>query len=106
MRVQPFWWRAPDLQRILSSADGPCMTRWRLPLLLALALLAAPGCLLPSRGTPVFVDARAGSFWSGRGLLLEVSGDESRCRVAVRDRALVVHHKWVDCRSVHPRDES
>jgi hypothetical protein len=67
------------------------------------ALLAAGGCMLPSKGTPVFVDQRAGTFWSGKGKLIEVSEDQARCRVAVRDRALVVHELWVECRSVHPR---
>ena len=68
----------------------------------ALLLLLA-GCLMPSRGTPVFVDRRAGVFWSGEGMLTEVSGDEERCRVSVRDRALRVRDLWVDCRMVHPR---
>lgn len=77
----------------------------RLALLLGLVLLGASGCMLPSRGTPVFVDARSGTYWSGRGVLIEVSEDQKRCRVAVRDRALIVHRKWVDCGSVHPRDE-
>jgi len=49
---------------------------------------------MPAKGTPVFVDMRAGRFWSGEGLLLEVNEDETRCRVAVRDRALVVHKMW------------
>jgi hypothetical protein len=69
-------------------------------LLLALGLLVA-GCLLPARGTPVFVDRRAGDFWTGEGMLLEVSSDQQRCRVAVRDRALYVRHMWVECRFVH-----
>ncbi len=71
--------------------------------LCAVLSLSLCGCLLPARGTPVFVDARAGRFWDGKGMLLEVSDDEQRCRVAVRDRALVVQNRWVDCRSVHPR---
>jgi len=73
-------------------------------LLLALAILA-PGCvLLPSRGTPVLVDHRAGSFWSPEGKLLEVSEDEKRCRVAVRDRSLVfVRTFWTECLYVHTR---
>ena len=74
----------------------------RLVWLCAAALLAA-GCQLPSRGTPVFVDARAGSFWSGKGVLTEVSDDEQRCRVSVRDRALIVHDRWYECRFVHAR---
>jgi hypothetical protein len=74
----------------------------RAALLLAVAALAS-GCLMPSRGTPVFVDHRAGGFWSGKGLLIEVSEDQRRCRVAVRDRALFVRKPWVECTRVHPR---
>jgi len=70
-----------------------------LPGLLAFLLLAA--CQMPAKGTPVFVDMRAGRFWSGEGLLLEVNEDETRCRVAVRDRALVVQKMWIDCAYVH-----
>jgi hypothetical protein len=66
-----------------------------------LVLLLLSGCLMPAKGTPVFVDMRAGRFWSGEGLLLEVNEDETRCRVAVRDRALVVQKMWVDCTYVH-----
>jgi len=61
------------------------------------------GCLMPTRGTPVFVDGRAGEFWSGRGLLLEVSPDRLRCLVAVRNRALVVRELWVPCVTLHER---
>ena len=76
----------------------------RLLLLALLVLSAGPlGCLMPNRGTPVYVDSWAGDFWSGKGLLLEVSPDQKRCRVAVRDRALFVREPWVDCVSVHPR---
>lgn len=78
------------------------MGRPRSRLWLALLLLLS-GCLMPSRGTPVFVDRRAGVFWSGEGVLTEVSADEKRCRVSVRDRALRVRSLWVDCRMVHPR---
>jgi hypothetical protein len=81
------------------------MLRHRAALLACLCLLCA-GCLLPSRGTPVWVDGRAGRFWSGKGLLLEVSQDQLRCRVAVRDTALFVHDMWVPCTSVHPRREN
>jgi hypothetical protein len=49
------------------------------------------------------VDLRAGSFWSGDGLLLEVSEDRSLCKVAVRDRALMVRKLWVDCAWIHPQ---
>ena len=73
-----------------------------LALLLAGAALGS-GCLMPSRGTPILVDHRAGDWWSGKGLLLEVSPDQSRCLVAARDEALFVRERWVDCRSVHPR---
>jgi len=69
---------------------------------LAAALLLA-GCLMPDRGTPVFVDVRAGDFWSGNGMLTEVSDDQRRCRVSVRDRVLVVRNLWVDCARVHTR---
>jgi hypothetical protein len=69
---------------------------------LALALF---GCLMPNRGTPVFVDVRAGDWWSGKGLLTEVSEDQKQCRVSVRDRALIVQDLWVDCQRVHTRHE-
>lgn len=76
----------------------------RLTLLLVPLCLA--GCLMPSKGTPVFVDHRAGDFWSGKGLLLEVSEDRLECKVAIRDRALFVHQRWVRCASVHTRSAS
>jgi hypothetical protein len=69
----------------------------------ALAALTLTGCLLPNGGTPVFVDSRSGRFWSGKGLLTEVSPDQKHCKVAIRDRALFVHRLWVDCTTVHPR---
>ena len=68
-----------------------------------LASLALPGCLMPNRGTPIFVDSRTGDYWSGKGLLLEVSPDRLQCQVAVRDRALFVRQRWVPCGSVHER---
>jgi hypothetical protein len=77
--------------------------RLALACLLALLALGAAGCLMPRQGTPVYVDGRAGNFWSGKGMLVEVSEDRLRCRVAVRDRALFVHDRWVACASVHPR---
>jgi len=71
-------------------------------LLMALALGASACVWMPSRGTPVLVDHRAGRFWSGRGMLLEVSEDQRSCRVAVRDRSLVfVRRLWTDCAHVH-----
>ena len=69
---------------------------------LAIALLLV-GCVMPSQGTPVFVDVRAGDFWSGNGLMTEVSDDKKRCRVSVRDRVLVVRNLWVPCQQVHSR---
>jgi len=65
--------------------------------------LSMCGCLMPARGTPVFVDVRAGDFWSGNGLLTEVSADQKQCRVSVRDRALIVRDQWVACQRVHDR---
>jgi predicted oxidoreductase len=65
--------------------------------------LVAGGCLMPNGGTPVLVDSRAGDFWSGKGLLTEVSPDQKRCKVAIRDSALFVHEMWVECTWVHPR---
>lgn len=72
-----------------------------LPLLLLASL--ALGCMLPARGTPVHVDMRAGSFWAGNGVLLEVSEDERMCRVAVRGTSLFVRERWVPCDTVHPK---
>ena len=75
--------------------------------LLAVSALACAalltGCLMPTQGTPVYVDQRSGDYWSGKGLLLEVSPDRKRCKVAVRDRALIVRERWVDCIGVHSR---
>ena len=73
-------------------------------LVLVLIALSTMGCLMPANGTPVYVDSRAGNFWSGEGSLTTVSNDERRCEVAVRDRALIVQSFWVDCRWVHPRN--
>ena len=83
----------------------PPRTAIRRALLATLLLLsgASSGCLIGNRGTPVFVDGRAGDFWSGKGMLLEVSEDQQRCRVRVRDRALFARERWVECRSIHPR---
>ena len=77
--------------------------RGQVRLTLCVLLLAFGGCLMPAQGTPVFVDMRAGDFWSGKGMLLEVSPEKTRCKVAVRDRALIVHERWVECRWVHER---
>jgi hypothetical protein len=67
-----------------------------------LSSLVLSGCLLPN-GTPVYIDGRHGKLWSGNGILLGVSEDRAYCRVAARNRALVVEKKWVDCKAVHPR---
>lgn len=80
------------------------MTARALLLSSVLALsVALGGCLLPRRGTPVFVDTSAGDFFSGVGVLVAVSDDQTRCQVAVRDRALILRHPWVACTAVHPR---
>lgn len=81
----------------------PFLRRLPVPALLAAGLLLV-GCVMPSTGTPVFVDVRAGDFWTGDGLLTEVSQDQRQCRVSVRDRALIVQDLWVDCQRVHRRD--
>ena len=75
----------------------------RPPLLAALVLcILLSGCLMP-RGTPVIVEARTGRYWTGNGVLLEVSEDQRRCRVAVRNSGLIVEKKWVACHFVHLR---
>jgi hypothetical protein len=76
--------------------------RWGAGLLLLAAAALGPGCALP-KGQPVYVDGRHGKLWSGNGVLLQVSEDGSWCQVAVRNRALVVEKRWVDCRAVHRR---
>lgn len=77
--------------------------RAALAALLALGLAPAlAGCLLPD-GTPVYVSKQTGNWWSGKGVLTEVSEDGRRCHVAVRDSALVVDREWVDCRYVQER---
>ncbi len=90
----------PELQLRGVEADVQGMLRW--PLLLLLLLLAM-GCVMPAQGTPVFVDLRAGRFYSGEGMLHQVSDDQERCRVSVRDPSLVVRKRWVLCRYVHTR---
>lgn len=84
------------------SRARPAAACLRTAFVVALALAASACVGMPSQGTPVLVDHRAGSFWSGKGMLLEVSGDEKSCRVAVRDRSLVfVRTLWTDCAYVH-----
>ena len=71
-----------------------------LPGLVLLALVGA-GCLMP-HGRPVIVEARTGRYWSGEGVLLEVSDDQQNCRVAVRTNGWIwVEKKWVPCQYVH-----
>jgi predicted oxidoreductase len=51
----------------------------------------------------VFVDYGAGEFWSGKGVLVEVSPDQTQCRVVVRDSNLITRNRWVHCNHIHPR---
>ncbi len=82
------------------GAFATACLRTALPLALGLATSACVA--MPSKGTPVLVDHRAGRFWSGKGMLLEVSEDQKSCRVAVRDRSLVfVRTLWTSCDHVH-----
>ncbi len=75
-----------------------------------LALAAIPlfaGCVfMPRTGTPVFVERTQGEFWSGKGMLTEVSPDQRKCRVAIRTSALIVEQNWYDCADIHPRQPS
>lgn len=82
------------------------VARIRRPLAVSALLFSVSltGCLLPNKGTPVFVDKRAGDYWSGKGVLIDVSPDQTQCRVAARSDALVVRDRWVDCNHVHPRN--
>lgn len=81
------------------------MTRARLVVAVSLgaSLVGVAGCMLPSQGTPVYMDAGTGRWWRGNGVLTEVSEDGKRCRVHGRNRILIVESKWVDCRRVHER---
>lgn len=79
------------------------MQRTLLALGLALAACVASGCVMPS-GQEVVVDRRAGNdVYTGSAVLLEISDEGTRCRVAVRSNALFVEKRWVDCRFVHTR---
>jgi len=66
------------------------------------ATAALIGCL-PNRGTPVFVDGSTGNYWSGKGVLVEVSPDQTQCRVVVYDGTLIRRDRWLSCDAVHPR---
>ena len=76
----------------------------RSPLALALVLLAlaAGGCVMPA-GEQVMLDRRGGNVFTGNAVLLEIAENGTRCRVAVRNSALFVEKRWVDCRFVHSR---
>ena len=50
--------------------------------------------------------SRAGRFWTGDGVLLEVSPDRQHCRIAARGRSLWIDRKWVPCKYVHERTPS
>ena len=79
------------------------MRRALLSLALALAACGVSGCVMPS-GQEVVVDRRGGNdVFTGNAVLLEVSDEGLRCRVAVRNNALFVEKRWVDCRFVHAR---
>ena len=67
-------------------------------------LLCGSGCI-SNDGTPVFVDYGALEVWSGKGMLVEVSPDQTQCRVIVRDDYLIKRDRWVSCIHVHPRQE-
>ena len=67
-------------------------------------LLGTSGCI-GNKGTPVFVDYGALEVWSGKGMLVEVSPDQTQCRVIVRDDNLIKRDRWVPCIHVHPRRE-
>jgi hypothetical protein len=74
-----------------------------LPLALALAATLAAGCVMPA-GQEVVVDRRGGNdVYTGSAVLLEISDEGTHCRVAVRNNALFVEKRWVDCRYVHAR---
>jgi hypothetical protein len=38
-------------------------------------------------------------------MLVEVSPDQTQCRVIVRDTYLIKRDRWVPCINVHPRRE-
>ena len=67
-------------------------------------LLGGAGCI-SNKGTPVFVDYGALEVWSGEGRLIEVSPDQTQCRVIVLDSFLIRRDRWVPCIHVHARRE-
>jgi len=74
----------------------------RFTIALLACLAGAPGCI-SNDGTPVFVDYGALEVWSGKGMLIEVSPDQTQCRVIVRDDYLIRRDLWVPCIHIHPR---
>jgi hypothetical protein len=68
------------------------------------ALVGASGCI-SNDGTPVYVDYGALEVWSGKGMLMEVSPDQTQCRVIVRDDHLIRRDLWTPCIHVHPRQK-
>jgi hypothetical protein len=67
-------------------------------------LVGASGCI-SNDGTPVYVDRGAFDVWTGKGMLVDVSPDQTQCRVVVRDNNLIKRDRWVSCIHVHPRRE-
>ena len=83
------------------------LARWLRVVLVVGLVLPSSGCLfLPKSGTPVYVDRLAGKFWSGAGMLTEVSPDGRSCKVYVRNTAGVVEGDWYPCQRVHPRSSN
>ena len=74
----------------------------RAAIAIAACLLGASACI-SNKGTPVFVDYGALEVWSGEGMLIEVSPDQTQCRVIVRDEFLIRRDIWVPCIHVHER---
>jgi hypothetical protein len=93
-----------ELQFGLARTDSTQMTVRSLCRAIATAacLLGASGCI-SNDGTPVFVDYAALDVWSGKGMLMEVSPDQTHCRVIVRDNYLIRRDRWVPCIHIHPR---
>jgi hypothetical protein len=65
-------------------------------------LLGTSGCI-GNKVTRVFVDYGAMEVWSGKGMLVGVSPDQTQCRVIVRDSFLIRRDRWVPCIHVHER---
>ena len=68
-------------------------------------LQSAPAALVGERRIVVAIaqNHAAGPECGSNDAGHEVGEDQEYCRVAARNRALVVEKKWVDCRAVHPR---